>query len=423
MPKGQVIPSLSELVPPDFFVAPSGDVMSGPKAPGAEERRFLKIHHSLHSLLHEPQRTLKQLQDIKDITEALAFCSAAIVEVLNEHVWLPHTQVLRDLQDGSLRIMMVAPLPDEVETFMGYTSAEGTISIFYYPGLRKEYYKTVLLNELMSYLVRRTHERCRIPGGSINFLKEDGSIDQTLREKFERSITEGVERIDTIKSLWARRKEKLSPEENHLLIQFLAAAKHYTPQAFPIRLSAIGGAGMFRKMVKAGRIYREEGDYIVPGPDFPAENTFSRGRIQGDYFVTYYTSNMQSARGRIEGFLGDFDQIQKAMTQMNDHPLAYANREDDVKLHEMGTFVAQFPKPLLELLFPDFLTYMHWYSLRCSSGVSKNPPPKAVSSFTVAGAPWFFSPPPMSNKQRYAEKTLDKPQSTKERPRAGKGPQ
>ncbi|MDF3055355.1 MAG: hypothetical protein K0Q74_1262 [Gammaproteobacteria bacterium] len=410
----QVTANLFDLAPPDFSVELSGAVISLPKLPSIKEKVFIKSDRSLESVPH------------KYGLEAYALCNEALREVLNEHVWLPHGQILRDLEAGSLKIFLTAPSHEaNTPLYAFYNIAEKTILIFYKPGLRKEDYKQLLLNELMSHLVVRTHERCRIKISgeqimlrSLNFLKEDGSIDRTLKEKFERSIIEGIARINAIKALWAIRKEGLSPAENHLLIQFLAAAKHYTPLPVHTHLSDLGGIVGFRQMIKAG-YFREQGGYFEPGPHYPEKTAFFRGHLQDDYFVVHYTSNMQSARGRIDGFLADFDQMQAAMNFVGDHPRAYAKRGNDEKLHEMGTFIAQFPKPLLELFFPDFRAYIHWYSLRCSSGASKSPPPKVTSSCAIAGAPWFFSPPPVP-KQRYSEKMPDKSQPAREYPRAGK---
>lgn len=409
-----VAPNLFDLAPPDFSVAPSGDIVSEQKVPNIKENFFVN--------------TAPQLQSVspKHALAAYRLCNEAMREILQEHTWLPHGQLLRDLEDGLLKIFLTAPEANTpINAF--YDIEKKTILITYRPDLQKEDYKQLLLNELMSHLVVRAHERCqiKIPGEpitskSLNFLKEDGSIDKILREKFERSVTEGVARISAIKALWERRKERLSPEENHLLIQFLAAVKHYTPFPVYYPLSEMGGLVGFHQRVKAGRL-RERGGYFEPGPNFPIKTAVFRGRLQGDYFIMHHTSNMQSARGRVAGFLGDFDEIQASMNLVDDHPRAYTKRGDDERLHEMGTFIAQFPKPLLALFFPDFHAYMHWYSLRCASGASKSPPPKMTSSCAIAGAPWFFAPPPVS-RQRYAKKMPDKPQPTRERPRANKGP-
>ena len=66
----------------------------------------------------------------------------------------------------------------------------------------------------------------------------------------------------------------------------------------------------------------------------------------------------------------------------------------------MATFVAQYPKPVLKLLFPEFFNYTADYLSRCSSSL--------------------YAPSRRQAKQPQYEKTPDKPQPRKDQPRHGK---
>lgn len=382
------ITSQSQIIQPliltDFFIQSSDTIVSNLEISSIKKTPITQID----------SRSIKKIPT-KDRDEAFSLCDAALQEILKEHTWLPRGQLLKDLQENSLHVVLITPDLAYGSASMGsYSQLRQVIYIVYKPGLLKEDYKKTLLNELMTHLVIKTHQRCEISTfekhEGIPFLKKDGLINQKLMRKFEQSIAEGVEQINKIKAIWIRRKEKLSPTENYLLVQFLAAAKHYTPQTFHTPLLELGGKSMLLQAIKQG-IYRQEGEYMVPGPNFPKKILFSRGRIQGEYFVEHHTSNLKSAKGRAEGFLGDFDRM---LTAINASEGPYAGQKKDVKLTEMGTFIAQYPKALLELIFPDFYAHMSQYLLQCSAKESKT----SVRKMTQ-----FFKSP-----LTYAEQALNK---------------
>lgn len=400
----ELVSSSTALAIPDFFVDIIGQAITNPI-----------IENTAKAPIALMDARLESKMSANDINKALSLCDEAIHEVLKENCWIARDQFIHDIHTQSLKIILTAPEALHDSSSIGsYSIQHQQIVIAHAPGLVKEDYKRAFLNELMSHLVVMSHKRCGIVTKTdkllgVPFLKKDGTIDPSLEKIFKKSIVVGVARVKQINALWEKRKEKLSAAENNSLIQFLAAAKHYTPKTFHISLADLGGSNGLQKKVAAG-IYREAEGYLEPGPHFPPGIPFFRGKKQGDHIIYHHTHNTQSAHGRIQAFLGDFEQITKAM-EANHGP--YANLPPQHKLTEFATFIGELPKPLLELFFPEFLSATKEYVSRCRG---------SSNAGTMAVSDALFKPPSHYAKQPRYEKTPPKPHANRDHPRKGKAP-
>lgn len=340
----------------------------------------------------------------KAVMQALQLCDQALGEILSENSWLPRAQLLHDIQQRDLTIILQKAKHDGDEYKAAYVAATETILMNYQPHLSKEMYKKSLLNELMSHLVAKAHRRCRIipknPNNmSVFFLRRDGTINPVLKNQLQLAIAKGIELINQMQKLWEKRKEKLSALENDRLIKFLIAVKRYHPSAFRFPAALHKEAGGLDHLIKTG-FYQQKGVYLETGPASPASMPYSFGRLEGDYYIFHHTNNIHSSKGKIQAFFIDFQQMQKSMHSPRG---PYVHVDENNRLTEMATFIAEFPKPILELFFPDFFTYTEKYLSRCSLLATKN------SSRRQAKQPQY-------------EKIPDKPKANKDRPRMGKKP-
>ncbi|OAI50045.1 hypothetical protein AYO45_00250 [Gammaproteobacteria bacterium SCGC AG-212-F23] len=386
----EITAGLAKLQYPDFVVRPSGGITINPVP--AEI-----IKHGVTILSSPLQESLTP----EKAQEARQLCDEAIAEILSEDSWLPRAQLWQDIRDRSLKIVLGRARNEE--TMGGYSVDEETVYLDYKSHLAKNAYKKALFNELMSHLIVKAHKRCHIISPisnktmAIPFLKKDGTLDPQRKKQMQQAIETGSKYMSEIKALWQKRTTcSLSTEENHLLIQFLAAAKHYKPQTFCNDLSVFGGEKGIHYLIEKNVLQRD-GDYLEPGPNYPIGQLTWHGKIQGNSICYHHTKNIHSAKGRIEALFNDFHQFQQAM-QAKHGP--YAEQDENHKLAEMATFIAQFPKPVLQMFFPDFFTYTTHYLSRCS----------------------LYPPAHRQTKQPQYEKTIDKPQATKDQPRQGKSP-
>lgn len=399
---------------PDFFVGSSGIVTTNPTIASISQLPITIIDAALAGKITSEEKI-----------NASSLCDEAIHDLLRENTWIPRGQLLDDIKNKRLKIFLSTPKASYSSSSIGsYDAQKQVIIVFYKQGLNKGDYKKAFLNELMSHLVTASHRRCGIAAQNINlltmpFLKKDGTICEEQKKQLNEAIHTGINRVNSIKTLWERRKEMLSHEENHLLIQFLSAVKHYQPQTFQNLLSELGGEKGL-KMEIDRKIYHRDGDVLEAGPNFPKGNPFFRGKIQGDRLIYHHTRNIHTVRGRIQAFLGDFTQIQTSIKSANS---PYVHLGEDQRLSEIATFIAQFPMPILELFFQEFLWQTKPYLVQCSSLALKNPPPAPVPTFMAANTSWFFKPPPgYTERLPQYKKIPPKPQPTRDRPRQGRGP-
>ncbi len=344
---------------PDFFVDTFGEIISNPIVESATRKRVTLVGGDLQTKISS-----------SDVDKTLSLCDEVIYEVLRENTWIARDQFIYDIQTKSLQIVLASPEASyDLSSTGSYSIKHHQIVLSYKPMLEKDNYKMALLNELMSHLVAMSNKRCGVVTKdyqlmAVPFLKADGTIDAALKKEFEAAINLGLKRLEQVKLLWEKRKEKLSVAENNLLIKFLVAVKYYAPKTYHESLESLGGLGKFNKMI--AEYFRKDGDYLEPGPNMYG-TPFFRGKIAGDYFITHNTHNTGSAAGRLRGFLADFNHARVSMDS-KDGP--YAKLASHYKISEFATFITELPKPVLELFFPEFLSKIKGYVARCRPDVT-----------------------------------------------------
>jgi hypothetical protein len=367
---------------PDFFVDTLDGIIFNPIIESATRKRVALIDANLRAKISS-----------SEVDNTLSLCDEIIYEVLRENAWIARDQLIYDIHTKSLQIVLSSPESSyDLSSIGSYSIKHQQIVLSYKPGSVKDNYKMALLNELMSHLVVMSNKRCGIDTKeyelmAVPFLKKDGTVDPTLKKKFEGSINLGLKRLEQVKVLWEKRKEKLSISENNLLIQFLVAVKYYTPKTYYVSLDSFGGSSKFNKMV--AEFFRKDGDYLEPGPNMHG-TPFFRGKIAGNYFISHHTHNTRSATGRLRGFLIDFEQ---ARISMDSKEGPYAKLASHFKISEFASFITELPKPILELFFSEFLSNMKWYLARCRPNVTTD-----VQN-TKAARDTFFKPSTDNAKQ------------------------
>ena len=362
---------------PDFFADTLNGIIFNPIVEGVMRKTITAIDGNLKTRISS-----------SDADQTLALCDDAIYEILSENSWIARDQFINDIHTRSLQIILAAPETSYDSSSMGsYSIKHRQIVISYKPGLVKDNYKMALLNELMSHLAVMSNKRCDIATNeyqlmSVPFLKKDGAVDLSLQKKFENTINLGVKRLEQVKVLLEKKTEKLSISEHNLLLQFLVAAKSYTPRTSYASLDSFGGRKKFNEMI--AMFFHQDRGYLEPGPNMYG-TPFFRGKIVGDYFISHQTHSTRSAVGKLRGFLADFEQ---SRTSMNVKEGPYAKLASHYKISEFASFIAELPKPLLKLFFPEFSANLKSYLARCresnvATDVQSNKPARAA----------FFKPP------------------------------
>ena len=343
---------------PNFFVNGKGVIFANPQLKGLFAQHITVLGKKLHSKLAA-----------KESLRALFLCDTALYEIVSENSWMPQDQIIAEIKNRSIKFILTLPEFLSDPTSMGsYSIKEREIVLSYKQSYGKDHYKAVLLNELFSHLSVKSNQRCNITTTdyqllSIPFLKKDGTIDFLLMNNFNASITLGLERIAKIKLLNKQRKTAVSSHDMDWLTQSFIAAKSYVPRLYYTSLDTkIDGKKMVSEIIGEYLILHK--GYLEPGLTLSGISSFFRGKIIGAYLVSHQTHNTQTCAGKLRALFAD---LNNSIVSLDKVEGPYQTRIFPHKLSELSSFIVELPKPVMELIFPEFLAILNSQLSKCAS--------------------------------------------------------